>query len=910
MSGLFQVISMLFFSGGFLPGNDTIVQIHPVNTEKISAVNNSMIDYMVVLVNRGEAEFRGSFSVEATRGLDPVTRNRAVSISANDSLFITVKVWVSSKADIDLKNSITNRLTGYGGAAMSEVKIPVDLRYIHGMDVDIPETTKFFRNENDTVVFPVHITNTGNATEKIRLIFTASSAQKMYEMKLKASGDTTINYSIIAGRSVFQRGGTEITMAGLYNNGDVFESLRLKVNRLQSKGYYGADSVKTYLVNSSGASYISSGYRYYSSGLSSINLSSKNSVLINKNNSINYSFDATTWLSDDKIIVRNTFLNYKSKYADVMAGNIFRSYEKNLNGRGLAIDLKALPGAQKLEIGFIDNSFNLFENFDNSKGYSGWVRYSTGKRDNPFTASFVTKNDKLEETSGQILTLDYRYAKNKKYSVYGRVSTGLTSPLTQEYGSKAGTALQADFDYKYKTLKILSSNKWSSSWYPGVERGITNLTEQFNYSNQKLNLNGAVRYFRMSPRDFNNRSLPDLSNTTADLGISMRKENLTFSIYPRFYKETQDLTIPALMMQQHFAFQAYGSVFSGTLNTVRRNDFLSFYLEAGRFNSDNENKGTHFKSVFSYTAKSKNINASYQVNPFSVNDMVIAGERKYTAWNISGSWSFDALKDRLQVRMGYGYTLAGNGYKSDQGSIEAEYTSPGNLMPFMSLYSNNILSDERFSFSFQAGIKRNLGRSNLQNRHRLQVFVFRDYDNDDKLSEADSAASGFMVSVNERIFISDFDGNINYTRLPAGSYYVKVESQFGWYSEAIAVRIDGKRENRIEIPLHRTYVVRGSINFVKSDYEVTYPHLDGILVTALSGTGITYYARTDEKGNYSLNLPDGEYTLQLSDENLASGFKCINNNLRITVKNKNSNAQPFLIKQNLVNIEIRKFGSK
>jgi hypothetical protein len=86
--------------------------------------------------------------------------------------------------------------------------------------------------------------------------------------------------------------------------------------------------------------------------------------------------------------------------------------------------------------------------------------------------------------------------------------------------------------------------------------------------------------------------------------------------------------------------------------------------------------------------------------------------------------------------------------------------------------------------------------------------------------------------------------------------------------------------------------------------------LSRILITATEAGGKEYKALTDNKGNYTIYLPPGQYFLNMDEGFIGKGFIVLKNNAEMKLQDVESVNYNFYILEKKRKINIKKFGEE
>jgi len=218
------------------------------------------------------------------------------------------------------------------------------------------------------------------------------------------------------------------------------------------------------------------------------------------------------------------------------------------------------------------------------------------------------------------------------------------------------------------------------------------------------------------------------------------------------------------------------------------------------------------------------------------------------------------------------------------------------LVPAQSMGRMEFGFGVKFNINVPAGITRN---------YKTQIIVFRDA-NGNGVQDSNEEGYGDMLirlSRTDESFVEDDQmmnpsviyelitnekGVAEYRHVPKGNYKIEsmpLISSSGWYGNRELYRmIDGNQV--IYLPLSKGARLSGGViveRDVHSDNKVL--ALGAIRVTAMNQlTGEMNSTLTDEFGNYSMHLPNGDYVVSINEGAVGSRFQFLENNIPVSVK--------------------------
>jgi hypothetical protein len=257
---------------------------------------------------------------------------------------------------------------------------------------------------------------------------------------------------------------------------------------------------------------------------------------------------------------------------------------------------------------------------------------------------------------------------------------------------------------------------------------------------------------------------------------------------------------------------------------------------------------------------------------------------------------FYYTKSRFQFSIYTSYMLFANG------EYERFSTQPGNTS-----YRDELVpagSASRFEAGFGVKFNINVPAGRRKNYNAVMV-VFRDANGNGikdhneqgfanmlikvtRVNESFSEEDAFVQMKDVYELITDADGVAEYKFLPKGNYKIEsmpLSANQGWFGKRTMYKfIDGN--STIYIPLSKGAKISGGIYVERDRYSDDKPvNVGGIRVTVVNQqTGETYTTLTDQNGNYSVHVPNGDYVVSINEGAVGTRFSFLENNIPVSVK--------------------------
>lgn len=890
-----------------------------VSPKEINTAGKSLNTFLLKVFNHGQMAVSLQLRVEAGEHLQLISQqNTTLHLNPDDSIFTPVQVYVpgnipEGRHPIKIYLSEAGKLIGEDSCRL----ITAAIKHVSLLATE-PMVT-LYGNEHSLRI-PVKLVNSGNTMQKVTLI--AIYPMEMQELRfhkpleftLPAFSDTLIYLNKPLQKQMQDQDNFQVTINGLYENGDLFGQADISVQLLKSDRYY-TDPVLPYYINNYNNSLtlstqdLLSKYPYYLvAGEGDIRFPSGR---------LGYSINTTFRQNDLKdTYVRNTYLSYETRNMGVTAGNIDRNFDLNLFGRGAALFAMDTADKNYYEAGYMDNAANLLQaaNSPFSSGHTLWGTFRHEEKAEKFESIFLYQKDPFQHATIALLTnqMEWKTARNFRFSV--QMNGGNTIDERDPNNHKPGWLSTLSIDKSFRKLSISSSNTYSSPYYAGLRKGARIFSDRVNYAGKKTSFWGAFNFYKYQPEYISNLKniTADYGSAKAELGISTRLNAVSLSFSPYYSSEQSSFNIPDKLLRVRInAWRISSQISYNSAPTAQ-----SFFMNSDggiAQNSLTGKKEFQLKINAGYNYHSFLINTNIQFGSFYTGDALnsyLHHLTQFSSINIVPMFQKSLFRHKMHIEAGlsYGYNnISGNNWSFNS---EDEYRiSPKTLLTAVLITNKNDFSPSAYN-NLQVGITEQLpeGRVGIKN-NTLEVRLYKDENGNDVFDEGDSLAVNFPLSVNNDFFVTDNKGKIKYKNLPKGSYTISTSGVKGWYAAPRVIFLDKKKQT-VTITLHKTGTIEGSIaySFTQFSYELE-KGKPGIIITAVNEKGEISNAVTDDKGKFLFYLPEGKYTIYIDAKDLPAEIECINNNQKITVNANSDIKLNFLLKVKDRKMEIKKFRS-
>ena len=887
---LLFVILLFFIQSALRAQSDGSGILFKLSRQEITVSNEELTDFTVKVVNNTANILNATVNARADRNLDLISRNNlAISLKPGESIFVPFKIYVTQKAQSGKAHLISVSLIDSAKKvlAMDTCKLQVVIK--KNVNLFSMVSNVLLEDHIDSIRIPVRIANLGNTAQKITVVnrypsvIEGSDFHKSLQLTVGSGRDTTITFSRPVNGRMFSQEGFDISIVGLYANGEMFSTAYVKVQSARNNRYYQDRSISN--------SYDDNSISLSSQGLFSPNeaylLTGKGIVEL-PNGKIGYNLDVSTYrdATYSPTMVRNTYVGYEAYNLGFRAGNINRNLDLNLSGRGGLFYINDTARNNQYEGGYINSNSNLLGSGFRGlfpTGEAAWGVFKHSEKKWRLQSSVLYELNPMMNARNMILANEFNFKRGKDFRITATLNSGRTMAYNlPENGSSEGIT-GAKFSYAagmevsgtIDKVIINSMNYISSGYYPGTRRGALNLSERLTWARSSgNNLWGGVEYYRYTPKTFVSAFLfePFFSNIRAEAGISQKLFNLlTLSVAPYYTREANNT----------FQSQGGNSSFLRSFNVLTtltipltEKQYVSINADGGFYDSSiDHNKQFHFRSNSNYRNGAFSLMASFQTGTFYLGEIassfIKSVSRNYVL-NITPSIQKNFFRNKLRTELGINFSTAKVYGKSWQIMGRTEYDVFSNTSLFSTVNHNRyaLIGGQYSSSILQVGITKKMRSARVGSKNDpLEVFVFKDTNQNGIYDVGDSVATDHLIYINDAVFMTKQDGTVIYKNLPPGQYRITLPKVKGWYAPDQRINFDKKQ--RLEIPLQKTGTLKGKISYELTEFSYeTGQEKEGVMITALSESGQSYVTRTGSDGSYIFFIPTGKYTVRVNAEYL------------------------------------------
>ncbi len=842
-----------------------------------------MVSISVKLTNTDSFPKNAVIQLKLAGNLQLLTRNEIpVALKKAETKYLPIKIFIPQRTSSGDQYQLQVVLKT-GDSEISRDSCSVVVLKNKAVRLFVQQPDLLLHKNIDSIFIPIRLENKGNTDQQVSVIaklptVLESEIYNVINLHLAAFADTSFFYAKKITRNMLRTDDFYVNISGLYKDGNPFGMTSTRIQLARSNRSFN-DSLKMRLVNGS-EDFIGFDAEYLFTRNENYRMNGNNTVHF-ANSRLNTNFDVTLWKNAgfSSALIRNTYVKFEQNNRGFIAGNLSKSFDLPLNGRGVLLYAKDKQGRDLLEAGYMIEGYNLIGNTYKSsfqKGRSGWAGY------NYYQKSFESRSTALyavipySDTRTFIFNneVDYSYDINNDFSL--KLSAGQTYDGTNSTKSRAGFATDFGYSGRIKNFRISSDNFFSTPYFSGTKRGALTLNEKINWQFSKMASSWAgISFYKYKPKllpgakDF---FINEYESRRSEIGIAINSvKNFSFSLAANSQDEINNKRFG---IAQNESMSSYNLGVSGNYMNHHLNSLVSYNAEGGFYTSTIQpgQRFFHLKNRFQFQYKAFSVFALFQQGNFYLSELMNLYSQVNPGYRyllIAPQYQKDFFKNKLKASISLSFINSNNYGDIFSFGGRLVYNISGKTR-VQSGYTFNHYSSGNFDMNnFEMGFRQMLNPLVLTsaNTNKLEVFVFKDVNRNGVFDANDSIASAQMVTINGNIFMTRKNGVVSYNQLPSGSYIVELPLQNGWYAPKKVV--DMHETTRIEIPLLQSGKLSGTLTYTTNDYSYEiYKNLKNISITAIDANGVIHQTRTDDRGKYLFYLPYGSYTVFIPKEAL------------------------------------------
>jgi hypothetical protein len=888
---LFSIAFSHFFFPKLSYAQENRQQLTIQSDSSLVAENGSIVALTLVIENSDSSLFTGHISLSAVPGINLLGRDNAeVTIGADSKTFYPIRLFVNNEVPAGESLVHINLLDSLGQV---QAQFTSRLRVEPKREVRLinHRSTELMQHIGDSLSVSVLLNNQGNSRETITL--TASfpdlrggKSLVHKRVQLAPFRDTIVVFKRIISKELLRIEQYAVNVAALYANGDFINNVIISVQNVAGNRNYVDPSRQGYYDIYGSSNKISLSGSNLNSNNEALQLSGRG-VLQMPGGVLDFSLNASQYTQyDNRPLVTNTYIDYELKNVGVMAGSISESLETFINGRGIKVYAKNEEETKRVELAIVDKKYNLLGDQYANAIDNGYTAYATSLFRNDkgglYTSSLLYDRSPYEGSESMIAMNHVQYQLKNNVQIGVDLGGGMTRLFNDPSSSyKPSMALGSTLSGTFGKYSLNSNNFYSSSYYPGIRRGVLQLNERLSRNFNKANAWLAFSFYNYDPRylslRFNNNS--NFLNSRIEGGASFSLTNyLNLSLSANKIVESGQWVVPTMAEEQNLKMSSLR--FTEALSWRSKDNLHSIYLSSENGFSKSPitgKKELDMRANASWTFGAFNLNTYFQQGSFSVFEAMsnaFQGDNKVYRFSVSPGLRKNFLQNKLKTQLNMNYNRDSYSGENWMYSGMTEFAFARSMSAFVNayFYTYKTAYYNSSSSAVQAGISYSLpdGRNvSPQKKGKIEIFMFYDNNTNGVFDEGDLPAEGQIALLGGVSFISQSNGAIEYKKVPYGAYSLRVPSQ-NWHAKVSPEVILNSRTLKVNVPLQRTGKITGKFYYhydERTSMEVS--EKQGGLRLLISGKNdFTSQALTNANGEFTLFLPVGDYELWVDENSL------------------------------------------
>lgn len=849
-----------------------------------------------------------------------------LTLAPLDSILIPVRVSVGESVRGDIGYSIIAAITDTRGNSIkneySFIKIPRDV----DMKVKFLTRYVYFEQQTGYASIKVKVENKGNREEMLSIQLEGDSYVGITDSRLSnyvkdynipPYTDSTIVFDVYLNKEteVFKdiykvnitartidnifRGTTWLrNLSSNYVN-TIPESRRVLVAEFIGRGLFSNYTDPTYATMVYG------------------------NLLLNKQRELNFYYSSDNMSNSDDLYKYNRmWIGYKAKNLNITIGDINKSIESNLYGRGASIEYKYK---------IVSVEADVTQRIINPQNNYGLKFDITPSSDLGFTVGGVYNKSLKDDFESKLGLIGTRFTLFKKYRFGFQTSfneikfSGTNDTLI----TKTALGALAFFNYNVNPLNVSiqyrSGQKLQNTSYNGRSELMVQSLYTFKNTSQ---LQYYISDYRNSPRDYRLYTIenPKFTNFHKELltyGINPTPKLFVFA-GPGFEYNSTDIFSVIRPGEDYFSTLTYNFNIGVRQRGQKKGSSITAQMFAGAVNV--QHKPVNFidstfaiprsKDKFDYQFFSINlrqpkwgIQAMYTNGPRSIYEQFswYYGSRETRLLRIMPYFDSFIFRDivRLMVNVSYSNDLVS---KSSYSNITSQLFCyfpkewQFRLLNVYTIQSRTTSTEtvERFqNMYFEASLRKEFGiqQPNLK-FYNLKLVFFKDYNGNRIVNDNEPGIKNVLATIQRVDNTNDYPdfssgellsnqfGEVLFENIPAGLYqlnYNPIGNEAGNFSKSeIELTINLKKDETYYIPFSEKNKVFGKIVMNRSRLSgLGKVDVSNIRITATDSRGNTFSTLTNKEGQFIIYAPvTDEYVVNINNI-FYENFDLRQNNFRV-----------------------------
>lgn len=885
----------------------------------------SLISLVVVIKNTTKEKISGKIYFTLPKGFKNLGyQGLEIEMLPDETRHIPIK-FITGEEAVAGSSVITCKLIDPTGKLLAQQSTNHVIEVNNTLTITPLENSIYRSSNNEPIVVKVKVSNKGNIKQNITLVckFPDPTNPNLFIEKnatIAIKKDSIFSFTYLPSKELAKQSNYTIRLTGFRNpSKDFFGNASVEVQNIASVQQYQGSSFINFWEEAQNQ--ITASYRGLGGGVDFYQLRGSGGVNIPSG----YLFmrgNVSLSNSQELPLITNTNLVYHQEKNEYTIGNINKLLEMTLVGRGAEYS-RTFEKNQKIELGFVDQNYNLIEKnnwLNNGYGFYGKGILHSNNSSRNVSATYIFRSDPFEKAKHSILGTEVNYDFNPEWRFSTKVNAGLSSYELQNI-NKPSFAGESNYNGKIKNFNINGNYYFSSDYYPGNRRGSLQLQQNISTNIKNNNIHANVILSDFSPKFYSFQTQQKSTNNRIEIG----------NRFPKF----RDFSLSLLYQYQEEGSNSY-NLLIGNLNTdvaqkmrahrlveqlswinapSRQSAIIGFETGLIKYPLQTDNQ-FQMKINANYSFRNFNFNSNFQSGSYYLSEYIFSTIAKndinYQKLTLSLFYNNNFAKEKINLSAGGSYINDIVYGKSPSVFLNAKYNGKTFSTFFNSSwynYSTGFLTTN--TLTFEVGLTLNLQKTilNPDKKGDIKVQVYYDTNNNNQYDPGEKYATNYMININKVAIQTNIDGVASYKKVPYGTYSLKQIIQEGWYYDDTSFEVDRHVYN-LSIPLHQSGKMEGKVSFAyNTRTAVGFEHRgSGISFSILKDNQLVQKVYTDDDGKFICFLPTANYVITIDEKSLPANTFCENQSYEIAVKAGTIAVVPeFVIKVKEKKINTKKF---
>ena len=925
----FKLLSIFFFF---------FILANPLNAQQIqnavsmeierdaSFQKGSLLSLVVVIKNTTPDKINGKINFTLPKGLrNPAAQGLEIEMLADETRHIPVKFIIEEEAAAG-SSAIVCKLIDTSGKLLAEQSTNHVIGVNNTLIITPLETSIYRSSDNEPVKVKIKVSNKGNIRQNITLVckFPDPTNGNLFleqNAEIAVKKDSIFTFTYLPSKQLAKQSGYSVRISAFRNpSKEMFGNTMVEVQNIASVQQYQGDLFINFLDEAQNQ--ITSTYRRFGGGIDFYQLRGSGGVNVPSGYLFMQGNVAVT-NGQEIPLITNTNLVYRQQQNEYTIGNINKLLEMTMVGRGAEYS-HTFEKNQKVEVGFVDQNYNLIEQdgwLKNGYGFFAKGMLNSNNSSRNASASYLYRYDPFEKAKHSILGTEVNYDFNPIWRLNAKVNGAMSIYEVQGF-VKPSFAGETNYSGKIKNFNINGNYYASSDYYPGNRRGSMQLQQNIATNIKNHNLHANVIFSDFSPKFYSFETQQKSTNNRIEVGNRFPKfRDFTLNLLYQYQDESSNSYNRLLGNSDNTAQKMFANriveQFSWVNNASRQSAVLGLETGIVRYPMQTDNN-FQMKINANYNYRNFNINSTFQSGSYYLSEYAfssIAGNGvNYEKLSLSLFYTNNFVNDKVNLNTGISYIKDIVYGKSPSAFINAKYNAKAFSTFFnSSWYNYSVGSLSNNTLTFEVGVTINLQKTilNPDQKSTIKAVLYYDTNNNNQYDPGEKYAANYMININKVALQTNADGMATYKRVPYGTYFLKQFTQDGWYYDDATFEVD-RHSYRLLIPLHQSGTMQGKVSFAYNATKVVdFQHrASGISFNIMKNNQLVKKVYTDDDGKYLSFLPIGDYVITIDEKSLPANTFCEVTSYEIALKAGEIVGVPeFIIKVKEKKINTKKFSN-